>query len=567
MSVIKRLLFSALFAPLLGGGWLPAAEFEVLDKFSVDGYSVLRGTADIVGGGFTVGGSSFVVKGGNVGIGTESPGGKFEVAGGSSILRGLDTQKDIAAFGSASGDFKVVISTSGNLDVAGGVKLGNVSACTADKAGTIRWSGLHFEGCTGTAWRQFDNQPPPTISVISPASGLVSGGTPITISGSGFNLGLELLINGVAATVTGIAGSQITATTPVSTTGAGSKTVNISNPDGQYCTGVFTYNPFITTVLPASGPRTTVITITGGGFAAGAGVKIGTVDASNIVRDSETQLRATIPAGYVGGDIKDVTVINGDATSAVKSGGFTYRVYATGGDISNSGQYRIHTYTTGTVDKTFTVLGGGAIEVLVVAGGGGGAASTWGGGGGGAGGILYHSALAFSPGPVTVTVGAAAAAETHGNDSLFGALQAFGGGNPKSDGGSGSGCPHSLSQAGGNSIQTSNNGGIGYGNKGGDMVYSPPYWPGSGGGAGAAGTTSGDGGAGKAFDISGTSVYYAGGGGLKNNSAQTTGGGVGGGGGACASGLANTGGGGGGCSPSGTAGGGGSGIVIARYVY
>ena len=63
----------------LAGAVLSAAEFEVLDKFSVDGYSVLRGSADIPGGGFTVGVSTFIVKAGNVGIGTTAPDANLQV--------------------------------------------------------------------------------------------------------------------------------------------------------------------------------------------------------------------------------------------------------------------------------------------------------------------------------------------------------------------------------------------------------------------------------------------------------------------------------------------------------
>ena len=59
-----------------------AAEFEVLDRFSVDGYSVFRGSADIPGGLFSVGTSTFVVKNGNVGIATANPAQKLEVSGG-----------------------------------------------------------------------------------------------------------------------------------------------------------------------------------------------------------------------------------------------------------------------------------------------------------------------------------------------------------------------------------------------------------------------------------------------------------------------------------------------------
>ena len=73
MSGIRRCLSALLLAPFLGGALLRAAEFEVLDRFSVDGYAVLRGSVDISGGGFSVGGSTFVVNGGNVGIGTTAP--------------------------------------------------------------------------------------------------------------------------------------------------------------------------------------------------------------------------------------------------------------------------------------------------------------------------------------------------------------------------------------------------------------------------------------------------------------------------------------------------------------
>ena len=50
-----------------------AAEFEVLDKLSVDGYTVLRGSADIPGGSFAVGASTFAVKDGKAGFGIASP--------------------------------------------------------------------------------------------------------------------------------------------------------------------------------------------------------------------------------------------------------------------------------------------------------------------------------------------------------------------------------------------------------------------------------------------------------------------------------------------------------------
>ena len=72
-----------------------AAEFEVLDRFSVDGYAVLRGSADIPGGSFSVGGSTFVVKDGNVGIGTAVANQKLSVNGGIGFASQNDADKKL----------------------------------------------------------------------------------------------------------------------------------------------------------------------------------------------------------------------------------------------------------------------------------------------------------------------------------------------------------------------------------------------------------------------------------------------------------------------------------------
>ena len=50
-----------------------AAEFEVLDRFSVDGYTMLRGSADITGGSFTVGASTLSYNTGKWVSGLQGP--------------------------------------------------------------------------------------------------------------------------------------------------------------------------------------------------------------------------------------------------------------------------------------------------------------------------------------------------------------------------------------------------------------------------------------------------------------------------------------------------------------
>ena len=73
-KVIKRLMAIVILSGLsLAGAAAYAVEFEVLDKFSADDYSELRGSAAVSSGLLTVGRSTFVVKSGNVGIGITNP--------------------------------------------------------------------------------------------------------------------------------------------------------------------------------------------------------------------------------------------------------------------------------------------------------------------------------------------------------------------------------------------------------------------------------------------------------------------------------------------------------------
>ena len=83
-------------------------------------------------------------------------------------------------------------------------------------------------------------------------------------------------------------------------------------------------------------------------------------------------------------------------------------VTATGGTITEVGDYAIHSFTT-VGSSSFVVskmAAGSTIQVLVLAGGGGGGASNGPmGGGGGAGGLCYQTGRAISVGTYTLTVG------------------------------------------------------------------------------------------------------------------------------------------------------------------
>jgi len=282
---------------------------------------------------------------------------------------------------------------------------------------------------------------------------------------------------------------------------------------------------------------------------------------------------------------------------------------ATGGTVTESGDFKIHSFTG---DGSFVVsqLGNSPIvptggptnvDYLTIAGGGGGSATNSGGGGGAGG---YRTTFP-SPGcnagtfPISTTTypisvgggGAGGIAEenagSNGSSSIFSTITSAGGGTGAVEsgsiaataGGSGGGGVSNRAAGAGNTPPVSppqgNNGGAGILNQ---------IAGGGGGGSSAAGsnapgpTTGGAGGAGTANLITGSSVTRAGGGGGGVNGGQTPGAGgsgVGGNGGAASNGVAgttNTGGGGGGSGrtagvTNNAGGSGGSGIVIIRYKF
>ncbi|MCX6422623.1 MAG: IPT/TIG domain-containing protein [Actinobacteria bacterium] len=97
----------------------------------------------------------------------------------------------------------------------------------------------------------------PTVSAVSPATGLIAGGTSITITGTNFAAGASLgvTVGGFAATsVRVVSATKITAKTPAHA--AGVANIVVTNGDGQTATlsGVFTFT------VPADPPPVTVLT-------------------------------------------------------------------------------------------------------------------------------------------------------------------------------------------------------------------------------------------------------------------------------------------------------------------
>jgi hypothetical protein len=176
--------------------------------------------------------------------------------------------------------------------------------------------------------------PPPAPSGISPNSGPGSGGTVVTITGTGFQPTSQVLIGGFAATVIGTPTStSITATTPALP--AGPANVEVVNPDGQFAVlnGAFTATtsggtpppitgspPVVTGLSPNAGPSGTVITISGTGFQAGSQVFIGGIPAPLSGSPTATRITVIVPALAIGP--ADVKVVNPDTQQSVLAGGY-----------------------------------------------------------------------------------------------------------------------------------------------------------------------------------------------------------------------------------------------------
>ncbi|MFC1712830.1 IPT/TIG domain-containing protein [Candidatus Poribacteria bacterium] len=214
---------------------------------------------------------------------------------------------------------------------------------------------------------------PPRISSVEPDAGSLEGGTKITITGTRFLVGADVLVGGAEASLERVFTSStemfITAITPLSD--AGVKDVVVINPDGQKDTlrNAFTYNtaPVITSVTPNNGRLAggTEITIRGNGFLPDAKVffNIGTaaskaVSSSEVV--SQTTITAVMPADSSGP--KNVIVRNTDGQRAVLQNGFTYNPLPTVASItpnygSSAGGAKIIVEGTGFMQGANVVIG------------------------------------------------------------------------------------------------------------------------------------------------------------------------------------------------------------------
>src|SRR5438067_1610730 len=215
--------------------------------------------------------------------------------------------------GTANGGTAVTITGTGFLagatvtlggTAATGVTVVNSTSITATTAahaaGTVNVVVTNTDAQSGTLTNGYTytgTNPAPTVSAITPNSGSTGGGTPVTITGTGFLAGATVSLGGTAATgVAVVSSTSITATTAAHA--AGTVNVVVTNTDAQ------------------SGTLTNGYTYTSGG----GGGSIGFVQVNAATPQiASASVPVTFAVAQTAGNLNVVAVGWNDTTSTVSS--------------------------------------------------------------------------------------------------------------------------------------------------------------------------------------------------------------------------------------------------------
>ncbi|MGE5370413.1 MAG: IPT/TIG domain-containing protein [Solirubrobacterales bacterium] len=174
---------------------------------------------------------------------------------------------------------------------------------------------------------------------VDPNQGSVTGGAPVIIRGSGFQVGVKVMFGSHEATSVTVNadGTQMTVIVPAGTEeDIGVVDMAVMNPDGGqvFLPDAFTYlpqesNPTITAITPSEGPTAggTEVTITGSQFAPGCSVYLGTerITTPVTVSGRGDSIKFTTPAhnpGQVDVIVKNPSPAYGEGK---KEKGFTFK--------------------------------------------------------------------------------------------------------------------------------------------------------------------------------------------------------------------------------------------------
>jgi hypothetical protein len=220
------------------------------------------------------------------------------------------------AFGGTSASVSFVSST--QLDVV----------TPAHAPGTVNVVVANPDGLFGTLPASFTFGAAPRLDSVDPNSGLIAGGTPVTVRGVNFQPGATVSFRGVSATTSFVDGSTLMTIAPPND--AGTVDVTVTNPDLQSWTlpAAFNYGG-VPPVLAGMSPRSSrlsggiQVTLNGSNFLSGADVYFGGVRSPERTVNTAT-ITATAPP-HAAGKV-DVTVVNPDLQSSGMPASFSYTI-------------------------------------------------------------------------------------------------------------------------------------------------------------------------------------------------------------------------------------------------
>ena len=215
--------------------------------------------------------------------------------------------------------------------------------------------------------------PAPRLAAVSVTAGPASGGTTVTITGTGFTGATQVDFGATpAAGFTVVGDTSITAVSP--TAAPGTVDVTVTGPGGTSTTApadrfTLVAAPAVTGLSPSAGPVSggTQVTITGTGFTGAGTVSFGGNPALFTV-DSDTRITATAPAGDAV-DVVGVTVTTAGGVSPSAAGAvYSYTPATVCGagcaftspaavSASTGASFAFTVTTTGAVTPTLTAKG------------------------------------------------------------------------------------------------------------------------------------------------------------------------------------------------------------------
>lgn len=228
----------------------------------------------------------------------------------------------------------------GALVFAGGVPASGVTLAAGmvnanflpHSAGAVDVVITNPDGQTGRLPNGFTyNRSPPRLTAVTPNTVPLGGGLKVLLSGTGFEAGATVTVDGVASPTTFVDDTLVFITAPPHAAGAVDVVITNTDQQSSTLTGGLTYAnitlgnaPTVTSITPARGPATggTVALVIGTNFAQGIRVLFGSTPATGVTVMNDTRLSVIAPAGAAG--VVDLTVVNADGQSAQLLRGFTY---------------------------------------------------------------------------------------------------------------------------------------------------------------------------------------------------------------------------------------------------